>query len=403
MSLKGTKGNVLLVQSGGCTPVMNMSLVGAFQELSSRDCFGETYGAICGFEGLLQGHLLNLNSQPEGVWNAIGVTPGAALGSSRRKLEEADALKALGILKRHGVRYLFAIGGNDSAVNLHLMAKAARDCHWDMSVVLIPKTIDNDLASTDHSPGYGSAARFVALATMGIGKDAEGMGREAPIAILEVMGRNSGWLAAAAALGKLEERDAPHLICHPEVPIEEDRVLARIEEAYRRWGYAVAVVAENAKSPDGPIGGDAALDYTDSFGHPYFEGPARYLADRVSRRLKVRARFEKPGTIQRSLATCVSRVDSEEARLVGQAAVKAALNGHTDCMVTLLRVPGEEYRCNTGLAPLSEVVGRERVMPPEYYDADAFSVTPEFVRYAKPLIGDDLPRFARFDVRCSSQ
>jgi 6-phosphofructokinase 1 len=265
----------------------------------------------------------------------------------------------------------------------------------EVGVVHIPKTIDNDLVATDHTPGYGSAARFVALATMGVGRDAESMGRASPVAILEVMGRDAGWLAASSALGKREEMDAPHFICLPEAPLDEERFLERMEDAYRRWGFAVAVAAENARTADGPVGGGREPFYVDDFGHAYFEGPGRYLAQLVSRRLKVRARFEKPGTVQRSIMACVSRTDLREARLVGRDALSYALEGRTGCMVTLERRDGGAYRCETGTAPLESVAGRVKRLPADYIDSEEGLVTQKYVEYASPLIGARLPRYVR--------
>jgi 6-phosphofructokinase 1 len=262
-------------------------------------------------------------------------------------------------------------------------------------VINVPKTIDNDLVVTDHSPGYGSAARFVALATMGVGRDAEAMGDAAPVAVLEVMGRDAGWLAASSALARRDERDAPHVVCVPEVPVDEARFMERIEHAYRRFGFGVAVVAENARGPAGVLGGQEEPWYVDDFGHPYFDGPGRYLAAQVSRRLGVRVRYEKPGTIQRTMMACVSRVDAREAEEVGRAAVHYALDGHGDQMVTLVRQSGEAYACTTGLVPLERVGGRVKTMPERYLDRSGYFVTEEFIDYARPLIGPPLPRLGR--------
>ena len=264
-----------------------------------------------------------------------------------------------------------------------------------MIVMHIPKTIDNDLPVTDHTPGYGSAARFLALATLGAGRDAEAMAKACPVTVLEVMGRDAGWLAASAALAKRNDMDAPHYICVPEVTIDEGHFLDRMEEAYRRWGFAVAVTAENAMGPSGPLGEQDAPFFVDDFGHEYFEGPARYLAQLVSRRLKVRARFEKPGTIQRSLTACVSRTDAREASWVGEVAVVYALEGHSDSMATLVRQPIGKYRCSTGLAPLKDIGGKVKTLPPEYMDASSGLPTLAFLEYARPLIGAPLPRYAR--------
>ncbi len=188
--------------------------------------------------------------------------------------------------------------------------------------------------------------------------------------------------------------DAPHYICFPEVPLDEDVFLTRMEEAYRRWGFAVAVTAENARGPGGPLGGDRDPFFVDDFGHEYFEGPGRYLAQLLGRELRVRARFEKPGTIQRSLSACVSSTDATEATLVGRAAVDYALKGQSDVMVTLVRRPGESYACSTGLAPLEDIAGKVRPLPPEYIGPPG-TMAPAFCEYARPLLGKPLPRYAR--------
>ena len=395
----GKKRNVLIVQSGGCTAVMNRSLVGVVQEVFDRrdERFGEVYGAVHGLGGILDEAFLDLRqlSPHKRLWASLANTPGAALGSGRRSLRPEEMPRVLSTLDKHDIGYLFTIGGNDSAETAHLIARETRASGQEVVVLHIPKTIDNDLLATDHTPGYGSAARFVALATMGEGRDAEAMGDASPVTILEVMGRDAGWLAASSALGERDEMDAPHYICLPEVPLDEGHFLGRMEEAYRQWGFAVAVTAENFKTSSGLLGGRQEPLYVDDFGHKYFEGPARYLAQLVGRELKVRARFEKPGTIQRSLMACVSRSDAQEASLVGRAAVEYALEGQTDSMVTLLRQPEGKYKCSTGLAPLEVVAGTVKALPQEYIDAPAGLVTQEYLEYARPLIGGPLPRYAR--------
>ena len=388
-------GNILVMQSGGSTPVLNRSLYGVVREAQERRAFGEKYGAAHGLDGLLSSQLIDLSGQAKARWDRIARTPGAVLGSSRRKLKAEDVTPVMEVLSKHAIRYLFIIGGNDSADTGHRIDAEARSAGWPLAVINVPKTIDNDLVHTDHSPGYGSAARFVALATMGAGRDAEAMGEAAPVTIIEVMGRDAGWLAASAALGKRDEGDAPHVICIPEVAIDEERFLAHIESAYRLVGFAVAVVAENARSTAGVLGGEQEPWYVDDFGHPYYEGAGRHLAQLAGRRLKVRARYEKPGTIQRSMAACVSRTDVDEAEMVGRAAVQYALQGASGQMVTLVRQPQEDYVCTTGLVPLEQVAGKVLEMPSEYFDPSEYSVTEAFLDYARPLIGAALPRFGR--------
>ncbi len=386
--------NVLVMQGGGPTPVFNRSLYGLVDEAASAGAFGRVLGAVFGLDGLLDGRLIDLTGRSQRAWRMVARTPGAALGSSRRKLTHEDASTVLDVLDARDIGCCFVIGGNDSADTGLGISREAQRAGYDITVVCVPKTIDNDLVLTDHTPGYGSAARFVAMAAAGAGRDAEAMGEAAPVTIIEVMGRDAGWLAASAALAKVEEREAPHVICVPEVAVEEDAFTAAMESAYASYGFAVAVVAENARGPDGALGGSKEPWYVDDFGHQYFDGPAQYLAGLVGRRLGVRARYEKPGTIQRSMAEVVSRTDASEAEEAGRAAVRAALDGQSDVMVTLERVPGSRYACTTGLAPLSKVAGRVRRMPDDYL-CGGFSVTDAFIEYARPLIGTPLPRFGR--------
>ncbi len=384
------------MQSGGCTPVLNRSLYGVAREAIESKAFGALYGAAHGMEGILAGDLISLDGVPKAEWKHIAQTPAAALGSTRRRLRPEDVPVILDELAKRDIHHWFIIGGNDSADTGHSLVKESKRAGYNLTVMNVPKTIDNDLVLTDHCPGYGSAARFVTLAAMGASRDAEAMGVASPIAIIEVMGRDAGWLAASSALARQDERDGPHFIGIPEAPIDEDAFLARIEEAYRRYGYAVAVIAENTRGANGrPIGGDAEPWYVDDFGHRYYDGPSRYLAGLISRKLKVRARYEKPGTIQRSMAGCVSSSDAREAEMAGRAAVRHALEGHNDEIITLVREPGERYACATGLAPLEQVGSKVRPMPKEYLDRASNFVTQAFLDYLRPLVGRPLPRFGR--------
>ena len=389
--------NILIMQSGGCTPVLNRSLYGLAQEAMSHPAgFGELYGARYGMEGILAGDLIDLRRTPAAEWQRIAHTPGAVLGSTRRKLRDEDTQPILDALRKRDITCWFIIGGNDSAATGHSIGQAAKAAGQPLTVINVPKTIDNDLVLTDHSPGYGSAARFVALATMGAGRDAEAMGIAAPITIIEVMGRDAGWLAAASAFAKRDERDAPHFIGLPEVALDETRFLDRMEDAYRRYGFALAVIAENVRDSKGaPIGEQGEPYYTDDFGHAYYEGPAKHLSALVSRRLGVRTRHEKPGTIQRSLMACVSHTDAQEAEQAGRAAIRHALAGNADIIITLQRAPGNEYACTTGTAPLAAVGGKVKQMPPEYIDPANHFITPAFLDYARPLLGDALPIYGR--------
>ena len=389
--------NILIMQSGGCTPVLNRSLYGIMQEaLARRDAIGGIYGARYGMEGIINTDIIDLRRTPADEWRRIARTPGAVLGSTRRKLRDEDVQPVLDTLRKHNIGCWFIIGGNDSATTGHSIGQAAEADGLPLTVVNVPKTIDNDIVLTDHSPGYGSAARFVALATMGAGRDAEAMGIAAPVTIIEVMGRDAGWLAAASAFAKRDERDAPHFIGVPEIPLDETRFLDCIEYAYRRYGFAVAVIAENIRTPDcEPIGEQGEPFHVDDFGHPYYDGPSRYLALQVSARLGVRARHEKPGTIQRSMMACVSHTDAHEASIAGSAAVRRAIAGERDIIITLKRTSGNRYACTTGTAPLQAVGGKVKRMPPEFLDPANHFVTQAFLDYARPLLGDALPEYGR--------
>ena len=391
--MTSARPNALVMQSGGCTHVLNRSLYGIASEFK-RAGLGALYGAPNGLEGILQNRAVNLSQVSEDRWLSVADAPGAAIGSTRRRLREEDVGPVFEYLDRLDIGHWFIIGGNDSADTGHTLHLHARDIGYDLSVVNVPKTIDNDLVLTDHCPGFGSAARFVSMAVMGSGLDAEAMRGASPITILEVMGRDAGWLAASAALAKREERDAPHLVCVPEVPIDEDAFVSRMEDAFSRHGFAVAVVSENARGVKGLLGAGSEPLFIDDFGHEYHDGPAQYLAALVSRHLRVRARYEKPGTIQRSFIGALSDTDAQEAELVGRAAVLAALDGLRDVMITLERLDGPGYRCSTATAPLADVAGKVRRMPPDFLSPDGWFVSQDFLDYASPLVGP-LPQYTR--------
>ena len=226
------------MQSGGSTAVLNRSLFGLVSEALHRGVYGEIYGALHGLDGLLAGRLIDLSRYTEAQWKRTARTPGAALGSSRRRVRPEDIPTLRDILVDRDIGQVFIIGGNDSAETGHRIVTEMESAGSPVSVVNVPKTIDNDLERTDHTPGYGSAARFVALATMGAGRDAETMGAESPVTVIEVMGRDAGWLAASSALARRDERDAPHVTCVPEFPVDETRFLDLMDDAYRRFGFA---------------------------------------------------------------------------------------------------------------------------------------------------------------------
>ena len=387
--------NLLVMQSGGPTPVINRSLFGVCDEAAKSGAFTGIFGAHGGVEGVLSDRVFDLAAISTAAWPAIAAAPGAALGTTRKKFSDSELSRVIEFIECREISHWQIIGGNDSASTALTVSVAAKDAGLDLTVLLVPKTVDNDLVSTDHSPGYGSAARFVAAATQGAGRDAEAMGPAAPITVIEVAGRDSGWLAAASVLGKREQRDAPHVVVTPETPFDPSRVLSGIEEAYRRYGFAVAVIQENVRDKDGrPLTGDGSPLFVDDFGNEYHEGAGRYLTTLIAGHLNVRVRYDRPGTIQRSMAELVSSVDAREAEEVGRAAVRHALDGETSRMVSIVRFGDDPYESETGLTPLDPVAGAHKTMPAEFLDY-AGMPTGAFLDYARPLIGEPLPVFGR--------
>jgi 6-phosphofructokinase 1 len=388
-------GRLLITQSGGPTAVINQTLAGIVEAARASGAFSGIIGAHHGAQGLLDASFVDLGRQSPGTMRAVAKTTGAALGTSRHKISANDIDKILQTFFDYKITAFIGIGGNDSAENALTLEKAAKAKGQALTVVVAPKTVDNDLLETDHCPGYGSAARFIALATMGDALDAEAMGKDRPVTVIEAMGRNSGWLPAAAILGKRDERDAPHIVCIPEIPLIEDDFIAAVEGAITKHGYAIAVVSENVRGPKGPLGESGEPEYVDEFGHPYYPSTSKYLARLAGKRLKVRTRFDLPGTIQRAFAECVSPVDAREAYAAGRAAARCAAKGEGGVMVTLTRASWRPYRCVTGVTRLENVAAKERLLPEEFFDKARGLPTAKFVRYAMPLIGGALPEPGR--------
>jgi 6-phosphofructokinase 1 len=364
---------------------------------------GGVYGMLHGVEGLLKEDLIDLRQQPADVWQRLMYTPSAALGTCRYKLKQEDPARVVEILRRYDIRALLYIGGNDSADTTHRIAQAAQQAGYDLLAISVPKTIDNDLPVTDHCPGYGSAARFIALATLDSTMNTKSIPTHYPVKVIETMGRDAGWLTASAALGKRDEDDAPHILLLPEQPFDQQRFLRQVEEIYRRVGYVVIVTAEAVRDERGQALGAVGQVGIDAFQHPLLSGAAQHLVELVNRELRLRARFDKPGDFQRMASNAVSWVDRDEAYLVGRMGVLALLDGESDKMVTLIRESGQGYHCATGLADLSEVANVQRPMPDEYLDTSKTMVTRSFYDYALPLIGEPLPHYPTLSKQRMSQ
>lgn len=392
---QGARGHVMIGQSGGATAVINASLVGAIHEAQKIDAVDGIYGALNGIEGLLTRRLVDLRRETATTLQGLLATPSAALGSCRYRLQPGDDERALNILRDLGVRYFLYIGGNDSADTAQRVALAAERAGYDLRVIGIPKTIDNDLPLTDHSPGYGSAARFIAMTTQDSARCTEAMPGYYPVKIIEVMGRYAGWLAGAAALGKQTPDDPPHLIYVPERPFDPAAFLRQVRERVRHSGFCVVVAAEHLADRDGHALGESQAQGLDAFGHRLVAGVGQTLVDLVRVELGLRARFDRPGDAQRMSTAHVSSADRDEAYLAGRMAMRYAVRGVTGKMVTLERAAGPRYAVETGLADLERIANAQKTLPADFLDADGTGVTPAFLAYARPLVGEPLPVHTR--------
>ena len=391
-------GNLIIGQSGGATAVINASLVGAVETAMKDTRFNGIYGMLNGIEGLLKEDIIDLRQQPAKLWSRLLTTPSAALGSCRYKLLENDPERAVTILRRYDIHSMLYIGGNDSADTAHRLAQAAQHLGYDLQTISVPKTIDNDLPFTDHCPGYGSAARFISLATIDSTMNTISIPWHYPVKVIETMGRDAGWLAASSALGKRDEIDPPHIILMPEHAFNAARFLQQVEAIYRRLGYVIVVAAEAIRDEQGQALGTGGQVGTDAFQHPLLSGAAQYLVELVKQHLQLRARFDKPGDLQRMASNSVSRTDRDEAYLVGQMGVQALVEDESDKMVTLIRHMEPAYSCTTGLVELAKVANEQKLMPAEYLDESKTMVTQAFYDYAQPLIGGPLPQHAKLEM-----
>jgi 6-phosphofructokinase 1 len=400
-------GNVLVGQSGGPTSVINASVAGIIAEALNHECIEEIYGTLNGVLGLLQEELIDLASESQQQIRALKHTPGAALGTCRFKLKkQADFDRVLEVFKAHNIRYFFYIGGNDSQDTADKISKLAQAQGYELRVIGVPKTVDNDLPGTDHCPGYASAIKYIATSVRELAADNEAMGQGDLVSIVEVMGRSAGWIAAGSALAKRKDHphDPPHLIYLPEIPFDQAKCIEDVKRVLKREKFCQIVVAEGLVDADGNyVAADAA---TDAFGHAQLGGAGDALAEIIGAHVPgVKVRVAKPGLLQRCAAHAASKTDAEEAFMAGEAAVEAAINGETDKMVTLLRGDKDIYSCETGLAPLSDVANSIKKLPREWINEDGTSMNFQFLRYAQPLIQGEItlphdggvPVFARLE------
>jgi 6-phosphofructokinase 1 len=382
------EGNCLVAQSGGPTSVINASLAGVVAEALNHECIEEIYGGANGVLGILNEQLVDLASESQQTIRALRHTPGAALGTCRFKLKsQQDYDRVLQVFEAHNIRYFFYAGGNDSQDTADKISKLAQERGYDLRVIGIPKTIDNDLVTTDHTPGYGSVIKYIASTVKEIACDNAAMGQYDLVQIIEVMGRSAGWIAAGSALAKRrdEPNAAPHLIYLPEVAFSPEKFISDVQHVLQKEKYCVVVVGEGLVDADGNYVSTASAG-SDAFGHSQLGGAGEYLRGLVEESLQIKARSVSLGMSQRAAAHCSSQTDNDEAYLAGQAAVKAAIAGETDKMVTLLRGDGETYTCETGLASLSEIANGVKKLPESWINEDGVSMNYNFYKYALPLI-----------------
>lgn len=384
-----------MAQGGGPTAVVNYSLLGVIEEAkrSKSRGIGKIIGALRSIDGILAEDFIDLGRESSSNLNKIASKPGAALGSCRRKMAEEDYGQIVDALRKYDIRFFFYIGGNGSMHTVHKLGEIARSAGYELIAIGIPKTIDNDLAYTDHCPGFGSAAKYFASVTREIGLDVESL--PPPISVIETLGRNTGWLAASAALAKEEEDDAPNLIYVPERVFNLSDFLSDVSDVYDKWGRAVIVVSEGLKDKSSQyLGGVNSKAARDGFGRDLPGGAASFLAAKIAEHLKLRARSEKPGLAARTAVEYTSSVDQTEAYLVGRAAVRAAVKGKNGVMMTLERVKGQRYHCTVGEAPLESVAISEKPLPAGFINRKGNYVTEAFLRYCRPIVGGAIPTFA---------
>lgn len=385
-------GNCLIGQSGGPTAVINASVAGAVTEALNHECIEEIYGCQNGVLGILNEDLIDLAAESQQTIRGLSYTPGAALGTCRYKLKkDEDFQRVLDVFKAHNIRYFFYAGGNDSQDTADKVSKLADAQGYDLRVIGIPKTIDNDLPVTDHCPGYGSVIKYICGTVKELACDNAAMGQHDLVSILEVMGRSAGWIAAGAALAKRRDHphDPPHLIYLPEVAFTTEKFIDDVRRVLKRERFCMIVVGEGLVDPDGNYVSTSSAQ-TDSFGHSQLGGAGDYLRGLVEQNLGIKARSAKLGIVQRAAAHAASKTDVDEAYLAGTAAVKAAVDGVTDKMITLLRGEGDHYVCETGLADLSDIANGVKMLPREWINEDGVSMNQQFIRYATPLIQGEI-------------
>ena len=380
--------NILVAHGGGPTAVINTSLQGVVEAARASGKVDKIYAARFGAEGILKGDLIDLTDVPASTISLLAVTPASAIGSCRRKLTEEDYPTVLETLRRFEIDCFFYNGGNDSMDTCNKVNELAKAEGLDIRVIGIPKTMDNDLDITDHCPGFGSAGRYAAECACELALDASGL--PIHVVVLELMGRNAGWVTAASALAA-RATDCEVLTYLPELLVDEEKMLGDIEKAWSKGRGLLVTVSEGICGLDGkPL---ASTGIVDGFGHMIPGGTAQHVTDAIIQKLGIKSRAEKPGLLGRASIPYASRVDRLEAYAVGKYAVEAAIAGESGCMVAIDAHRGENYSFDLFLAPLSKVANVEKKFPLEWI-VDGNKIDGRFFDYAMPLMMDEMPRYA---------
>ncbi|HEV2394337.1 MAG TPA: 6-phosphofructokinase [Verrucomicrobiae bacterium] len=389
-------GNLLVAQSGGPTCVINSSLAGVIQEAGRHDAIEEIYGGANGILGILGEDLLDINDEKARTIQALRYSPAAALGTCRykidfkRKPEKAaqDMDRLFEVFQAHNIRYFFYIGGNDSQDTSHKIHEEAVKRGYELRIIGVPKTIDNDLPHTDNCPGYGSAIKYNATTVMEVGIDVACMATDdGSCCIVEVMGRSAGWIAAGTVLAKRgNPAHPPHIILLPELVFEEEKFLAKVKQTVDAHRYCLVVVGEGIKYASGEeVGADKTR--LDAFGHPVLAGAAEKLKQLVQGKLNTKTRTVQLGYAQRAAGHLASLTDANNSFACGEAAVRAAVSGQSGFMVKIVRDQTTgSVRWATGLQPLADIANVEHFVPRDWISEDGFLPNTKFVEYAQPLI-----------------
>ena len=391
------KANAVVGQSGGPTSVINCSLAGVIETAVGSSAVDRIFGMRFAIEGLMEGDLIDLTDRSAEALQQLKRTPSSALGSSRHKIGDADLPRILEILKSYEIRYFFLIGGNDTMDTIHRVESFCREQDYELFGVGIPKTVDNDLFGTDHTPGFPSAARCNILNVLQAGILARDMQRVDRYVIYQSIGRDAGWLSAATALARRDESQAPHLIYLPEVSFDRERFLTDVEGCISRYGWVSVVCGEGLQYADGtPV---SASQRTDKFGNIEFgamagTSVALNLHRMIMERFDFRGEFQITESLIMSAADRAVEMDREEAYRCGCRAVQLATEGSSGLMVTIARKANDPYRVELETVPLAEVAVKSRPMPGGYISSEGNFVTEEFLDYMRPLVGK-IPEFAR--------